>query len=99
MDHTAADFYYLTYLIIKFAQGKIVLVLYQALIVQAVMIVRSYVNRVYNRLSLGYVKLMLVRLQSYRQYENTPIQIYRKFHPQKTERFSDEKLWYFSYFC
>ena len=81
MSHTAADFYYLKYLIIKFAQGKIVLVLYQVLIVQAVLIVRSYVNRVYNRLSLRYVKLMLVRLQSYRQYENNSIQIYRKFHP------------------
>ena len=32
-------------------------------------------------------------------YENTPIQICRKFHLQKLKKFSDEKLWYFSYFC
>ena len=32
-------------------------------------------------------------------YENTPIQIYRKFHLQKTENFQIKKLWYFSYFC
>ena len=31
-------------------------------------------------------------------YENTPIQIYIKFHLQKL-KFSDKKLWYFSYFC
>ena len=28
-------------------------------------------------------------------YENMPIQIYRKFHPQKNWKFSDKKLWYF----
>ena len=28
-----------------------------------------------------------------------PIQIYRKFHLQKTEIFQVKKLWYFSYFC
>ena len=32
-------------------------------------------------------------------YENTPIQIYRKFHFQKTENLQIKKLWYFSYFC
>ena len=31
-------------------------------------------------------------------YENTRIQIYRKSHFQKL-KFSDKKLWYFSYFC
>ena len=31
--------------------------------------------------------------------ENTPIQIYEKFHLQKTKNFSDKKLRYFSYFC
>ena len=32
-------------------------------------------------------------------YENTPIQIYGKFHHQKTENFQIKKLWYISYFC
>ena len=32
-------------------------------------------------------------------YENTPFQIYRKFHLQKTENFQIKKLWYVSYFC
>ena len=31
-------------------------------------------------------------------YENTPIQKYWKFHHQKW-KFSDKKIWYFSYFC
>ena len=31
-------------------------------------------------------------------YENTPIQIYRKFHLQKTENFQIQKLWYFFIF-
>ena len=32
-------------------------------------------------------------------YENMPIQIYRKFHLQKTESFQIKKNSYFSYFC
>ena len=31
-------------------------------------------------------------------YENTPIQIYRKFHLQKLKKYSDKKLWYFFIF-
>ena len=35
---------------------------------------------------------------SLKHYENTPIQLYRKFHS-KNWKFSDKKLRYFSYFC
>ena len=34
-----------------------------------------------------------------KHYENTPIQIYRKFHLQKPKFFRKKNSWYFSYFC
>ena len=41
----------------------------------------------------------MVSLFFFFHYENTPIQIYRKFHLKKTRIFSDKKLWYFPHFC
>ena len=36
-----------------------------------------------------------IKVTGTRHYQNTPIQIYRKFHPQKFENFQVKKLWYF----
>ena len=63
------------------------------------------INIVYDFVSvycffLVYDRLISLRyfLSNLSHYENTPIQIYRKFHLQKTEKFR-QKLWYFSDFC
>ena len=54
-------------------------------------------------LELRMSRTMLYALKDIRanevHYENTPIQIYRKFHLQKTENFQIKNLIFFSYFC
>ena len=50
--------------------------------------------------SINVVSLYILQTfcQNASHCENTPIEIYRKFHL-KNWKFLDKKLWYFSYFC